>query len=357
MTESFDSFRYISYLKLRWREIAASASVAAILAVGISLLLPTRYTATARIVIEPPAGADVRSSTAVSPIYLESLKTYEQFASSDSLFQKAQQHFQLSGGPIEALKRRVLKVEIVRNTRIMEISATLPDPRKAQALAKFLADATVELNRASMSDSDQEMLAGLEQQERDIRARLERSDAEWSTAFSHEPTSALEAAIEQWAMQRSTLEEQIQSEEVAIAGNATGEQSNPGAQLAEMRRQLAELDRQNAEREKVLGARQAHRDQLSADRQAAQAALASIETRLSEARGQRGLRGERLQVIDPGIVPERPSSPNLPLNVMVALLAGLALPLLYFTLRFNFQERRASWDRADFRTPARFRND
>ena len=28
-----------------------------------------------------------------------------------------------------------------------------------------------------------------------------------------------------------------------------------------------------------------------------------------------GFRGERLKIIDPGIVPERPSSPNLPLNV------------------------------------------
>jgi uncharacterized protein involved in exopolysaccharide biosynthesis len=369
MTESFDSFRYIGYLNSRWRAIAASAAVAAILAIGVSILLPTRYTATARIVIEPPAGADVRSSTAVSPIYLESLKTYEQFASSDSLFQKAQQHFQLSGGPIESLKRKVLKVEIVRNTRIMEISATLADPRQAQALAKFLADATVELNRASMSDSDQEMLAGLEQQERDIRTHLDQTDAEWTAAFSQEPTAALERAVEEAALQRSALEEQIQGEEVTIAGGAAaaGEQGDAHARLAEMRRQLTEMDRQSAEREKVLGARQAHRDQLSANREAGRNALASIETRLSEARGQRGLRGERLQVIDPGIVPERPSSPNLPLNVAVALLAGLALPLLYFTLLFNMQQRHSRWDplperaplpeRTEYRTPARFRND
>ena len=48
-----------------------------------------QYTATARIVIDPPAGTDLRAAMAVSPIYLESLRTYEQFASSDSLFQKA----------------------------------------------------------------------------------------------------------------------------------------------------------------------------------------------------------------------------------------------------------------------------
>jgi uncharacterized protein involved in exopolysaccharide biosynthesis len=77
MGESFDSFRYISYLRLRWRQIAASAAVAVALAFAISLAMPARYTAMARIVIQPPVGADVRTATAVSPIYLESLKTYQ----------------------------------------------------------------------------------------------------------------------------------------------------------------------------------------------------------------------------------------------------------------------------------------
>ena len=107
-----------------------------------------QYTATARLVIDPPAGADLRAAMAVSPIYLESLKTYEHFAASDSLFQKAAQQFGLAGGPSKSLKRRVLQVQLVRNTRILEISVTLPDAKKAQALATFLAEATVETNRA-----------------------------------------------------------------------------------------------------------------------------------------------------------------------------------------------------------------
>jgi capsular polysaccharide biosynthesis protein len=36
------------------------------------------------------------------------------------------------------------------------------------------------------------------------------------------------------------------------------------------------------------------------------------------------------------VVPERPSSPNVPLNVMAALLAGLVLPITYLTLLMNF---------------------
>jgi len=223
----------------------------------------------------------------------------------------------------------------------------------------------VELSRASSSEGDQELLAGLERQENDIRADLEKTEAAWSEAFSREPTAGLEAAIEEGASQRSTLEEQIQGQEVEIAGledrmkggDAGGEMakeaSNARARTVELRRQLADLNSRMAEREKVLGARQAHHDQLEADRKAGQTALASIESRLRDARSERGSRGERLQVIDPGIVPERPSSPNIPLNVAVALLAGLALPILFFTWQFSFQEERVSWEPAVYRTAVR----
>ena len=112
-----------------------------------------------------------------------------------------------------------------------------------------------------------------------------------------------------------------------------------------------------SEREKLLATRQAHRDQLDAERKAGQAALAAMESRLRDARGETGFRGERLKIIDPGIVPERPSSPDLPLNVAAALLAGLVLPILYLTLAMSFQDRRAALTRGAFRAVARSRDE
>ena len=56
MAESLDIFRYISYLRLRWLWIAGSCLVAMALALAVSLAMPRQYTASARIVIEPPAG-------------------------------------------------------------------------------------------------------------------------------------------------------------------------------------------------------------------------------------------------------------------------------------------------------------
>ena len=137
------------------------------------------------------AGADLRAAMAISPVYLEALKTYEEFASSDQMFQAAVKQFRLrnllGSKPMEALKRSVLHVGIVRNTRILEISATLPDPRTAHELAKSLAESTVALNRSLVSESDQELVQTIEQQERDMRGSLDAADRKWAQLAAREP--------------------------------------------------------------------------------------------------------------------------------------------------------------------------
>ncbi len=357
MAESFDAFRYVRYLRQRGRWILASCTVAVSLALLVSLLLPRQYTATARIVIEPPAGMDVRGTIAVSPIYLESLRTYEHFATSDSLFQKALDQFHLHGDgsrPIESLKKRILKVEIVRNTRILEISATLPDARKAQALALFVAQSTADLNSSLMAESDEELTRNTERQVGELRARLDQLDGEWSRLVENEPVEELHSAIENAGMLRSNLQEQIVNADVQASEIA---QSTPHPKTAELRRQVEALDRQTSEREKTLAERLAHRDKVSSERKTVQGALATAETHLREARANSGYRSERLKIIDPGIVPERPSSPNVPLNLVAALLLGLILPILYFTVAMAWEEQRFSSHRSEFHALAKARDE
>lgn len=375
MPESFDAFRYIGYMRSRWRFICVSCGIAVTIALVVSVIQPRQYTATARIVIDPPAGTDLRAAMAVSPVYLESLKTYEQVASGDSLFQQAIQQFDLRSKlgtvPVESLKNRVLKVGLVRNTRILEISGTLPDPRKAQALAQFLAESTVKLTRSMFSEGDRELLQGIEQQEREAQRRLTEIENAWAQSLTNEPMNQLETDLKSAAELRSILLQQIISEEQELADGAEREQhatpselaeirkesSNARARMDEARKQVQALDRQSDGWEKQLTARGAHRDKLDADRKAAQAALGALQARLRDARGDAGYRGERLRVIDSGIVPEKPSSPNLPLNVAAALLLGLVLPILYLTLQMGYQEQRASGRRSEFHAVAKARDE
>ena len=347
MPDSLDAFRYMSYVRLRWRLVAVSCVTAMALAGAVSAVLTREYTATARIVIEAPAGADPRSAMAVSPIYLESLRTYEQFASSDSLFQKATDRFKLralmGARPIEGLKRSVLKVGVVRNTRILEISATLPDASKAQALAQFLAEQTVTLNQSLITRGGNDLVDAVEQQRREAQARLDRTEKEWSQALATEPVDDLQNAIFQASQSRAGLEERIANQRLDLTDTAgsTQEQSNARARLQELQRQLETLNRDTAEKEKVLAGRLARKERLEAERKADLTAMEAIEKRARETRDDLGYRGERLTIIDPGVVPERPSFPNIPLNLSVALLLGLLLPLVYLALELSYQQQRA----------------
>ncbi len=360
MVEPLNAIRYMSYIRSQWRWIAGSALAAVIFAVGGSLLLPKEYTAKARIFIEPPAGLDPRSAMAVSPVYLEALKTYEEFASSDSLFLDAVNRFHLrarfGARPIETLKRRILKVEVVRNTRILEISATLPDASAAHELARFLAEATVALNQAAVLDNDRELTDSLEQQKHEAKARVEAVERSWAEVVSNEPTDDLKAAIESAADERERVQESLHDVELELADDANRlpqasdaqaaeirkEQVGASARMKELRRQLEEIEARNAGRERLLGERSARRSRLEAERKAAQTALVAVDERLGQMRGDIGYRGERLKIIDPGVVPERPSSPNVPLNAAAALLLGLLLPTVYLLLAVTYEDQKLS---------------
>jgi capsular polysaccharide biosynthesis protein len=337
--EPVDPYQFLSYLRDRWRVIAGACAVGAILALFVSLLLPKQYTATARIFIEPPAGSDVRASVAVSPIYLESLKTYEHFAASDSLFEKALEQFGLRGAAparsIESWKRRVLKVDIPRNTRILEINVTLSDPRKAKEMAQFIAEQTVGLSRSVSREGDAELVKTAEQQFEEAKAARDRIEEAWSQLLAEQPTAPIAAELDSLASRRYTLERSLVGAEAALAGNPR--RAELSARVEYYRDQLEALERDLAKKQALLAARTARREKLEAGRSSATTAFQAAETRLREVRASVGLRGERLNLVDPGIVPERPSSPHVFLNVLSALLVALVASTLYLTLHFGYR--------------------
>jgi capsular polysaccharide biosynthesis protein len=331
-------------LRTRWRIIALACAVAVALTLLVSLVLTKQYTAISRILIEPPAGSDPRVSTAVSPIYLESLHSYELFAASDDLFLKAVERFGLRQGsqPIDQLKKSVLKADMPRNTKILEIHATLPDPKKAHALALYIAEETVKLNQAVSREGDRELAAEAEKQAAEVGARLQKIEQAWAQA-SQERDEPLQAELDSDEQLRSALRRELAESEV-LSENDRAEQ---------YRRQLDSLQRQIAPKQKLLAARSARMEQLTSERTAAQAAAKAADIRLEEVRSALGSRGERLRIIDPGIVPERPSSPNIPLNVAIALFAALVLSVFYLVVEMSYMAERAESNRRSIRVASR----
>jgi uncharacterized protein involved in exopolysaccharide biosynthesis len=350
MAEPSDAYRYMSYLRSRWRFIAVSCVAAGALALVVSLATPPKYAATCQVLVEPPAGADLRGALAVSPIYLESLKTYEYFAASNSLFQRALDRFHLRrrfhDTPIESLKSRILKVSMLPYTRILQIQVTLPDPEMAHALALYLGEETVKLNRTVNSESDQDLLQDLDQQETQARERLQESDAAWTRMLARQPLDGLRRELRSSGELRSALQRELLAAEQDASDPR---QSDAAARLTTLRKQLAQVGQAMAAKERLLAQRVAERDRLDTERTASQTAYNAVEARLRQVRGDVGARGERLRIIDPGIVPEQPSSPNIPLVLVAALLLGLVAPVIYLTLALSYQTQRSSVRRSSLR--------
>jgi uncharacterized protein involved in exopolysaccharide biosynthesis len=331
--ESFQAHEYIGHLKGRWKFVTAVCAAAGVLALIVSVLLPKEYTATASVVIEPPAGNDPRLAITVSPVYLESLRAYELFASSDTLFERAIDKFHLreaeSSKTREALKRGILKVEKVKDTKMLEIAVTLHDPKQAQAVAQFLADETVNLSRTANLAVDQDLLADARTRATEAEKRLEQEQSAWREFSARQPYESLRERVE-----RDLTDSRAELAE--ISNPASGARAAPlKARVESLEKQDADLARQIQAKAAVLSDTEARGEQLQQRVHSAQVASDAVAARERELEGSTGMRGERLRVMDPGVAPERPSFPNIGLNVILAIAVALIAAVTYLTLTFR----------------------
>jgi len=278
---------------------------------------------------------DPRASVAVSPIYLESLRSYEAYASSDELFSRAAGQFGLRQGSeaIDKLKRSVLKVGMVRNTKILEIRVDWPDPRVAHQLAVYIADETVKLSQTVGRGGEQESIGDVEKQLAEARERADKSSRASAAAAQQGSVEQLKARIEGDEQLRSSLKLRAMAQEAEDSGGA------PSPRLISYRQQLETLDREISARSKLYAQLVASGGELRAESTLAQSAVKSAMDRLDEVRRAASYRGERLRLLDPGVVPERPSFPNVPLIVLIGLLGALVLAVLVVAIEAGSRTR------------------
>jgi len=359
MEGAFDALEFASYVRNRWLTLCISCGVGLTVAVIASWLLPNRYTATASILIDPPGANDPRAATAVSPVYLESLKTYERFASSDTLFLRAVEVIrptEASGKKsIESLKRQVLKVSKPPSTAMLEISACLGDPKKAQALAQYVAEQTVALNRSLEAESAAEMTAEYRTQLNAASIRYAKAQQAQSDFLATQPVDSLESQVQETLDLKFRLERDLTVARTELADYTAQQQAmrkkarnaeedewlrrqitSTEAKVGAMVSQTHDLAALLAKKGPELEQRKARRDAVDANRRATLAAYEAANTRMNEILSSSKFHGERLQILDPGIVPQQPSSPDMFLNVAAALVLSLIGSLVYLAFRFSY---------------------
>lgn len=355
-------FAFGSYLVRRWRAYAiVLALVLPITLIG-SGLLPKKYTATSSVLIDPPAGNDPRASTAVSPVYFESLKTYEHFASSDSLFEKAIKELNLrraSGNvPIEVLKRRLLKITKLRDTKILQIEASGSNPVMARDLATYIASATVQLNRSLDAASTSELTTGGDSVLAIALRHLNAAKQAGENGLANEPVGVLEADVAAANELKNYLLRELSASQTELAAydsrSASGKQgpayvdskealeavAASRAEVVSLSNQLAKLEAELREKSALLEIRKKHRELREKDLAIAQQQFDAATNQRNDILESIAFRGERLAIIDPGVLPEKPSSPNVPLNVGIGVLLSLVGCTFYLALSFARQHPR-----------------
>jgi capsular polysaccharide biosynthesis protein len=360
MSRTFSAEQIWNYLCTRWRFLAIACTTALSVAVLISLFMTRQYTTTVSIVIDPPASSDPRAATAISPIYLESLRTYETFAEGDSLFAEAVEQFHLRANPneaVESLKRRILRVNKLKDSKILQIRVTLPDPAKAVQVAQFISREVVKLSQQTGAGVDRTMRETAEQElahwqtrynsalnaQTEFQAKTPVEPLQMETDSLRDSTSralqnAMDAeadAAEYAAREKSLAADPRDADELRLIRQEAVART---ARAATLQRQARDMQSSLAAKSAELSRRTARFALLDAKVTATRAGRDAEEKHVRDIQSAAGGRAEVLTIIDPGILPQRPSSPNILLNAIVAVFVAMVASLFYLFLSFGREE-------------------
>jgi uncharacterized protein involved in exopolysaccharide biosynthesis len=341
----FDAIEFLDYLYRQRLVFVISCGVAVLLALAVSVMLPKRYTAKSSVLIELPAGTDPRAATTLSPAYFDSLKTYESIALSDALFQRAIERLH-----VDASRESALKVSRAASSTLIEIYATLNDPRNAQALAQYIAEQTVQLSKGLDTKPGDDLTALLRSQTEMAQERLTMAVQARDAFAVSNPIESPQNEVRDGFQLKLSLERDLARARTDMADLAA--QQNPDgerlrqqivsaqARINAIENQRRELVRLLDKRGSELDIRKRRQSVLDVEEQTARAAYEDKRNRLNGMLTAPQFLGERLHVIDPGVVPRKASFPQTRLNVAAAFLASLVGTLTCVVFRFGYVQLR-----------------
>jgi capsule polysaccharide export protein KpsE/RkpR len=252
------------------------------------------------------------------------------------------------GVSIESLKRRVLTVSKVANTAILELSATLGSAEKAQAIAQYIAEQTVELNGSLDAHASEVMTEEFRAQMATARMRREITQHALEEFARTQPVQTLDGDFQDVQSLKFRVERDLEAARTDLA-DYSAQQSHDAeeeewvrnhvaatrARVDELAGRARELTDLLAKKGPELEERRVREDALERDEKSAEASFEAAATRLNEALSAAPFRGERLQIIDPGFVSQQPSSPDILLNVIAALVFSAVGSIIYLALSFR----------------------
>jgi len=358
-------------LRKRMRLIVLGTLAAALSAGVLSFWQPKLYRATTHLLLAESKLADVDSKT-TNFVYYELLRSYETLINNDYLVSKTIQKLDLQEAPyglsVDSFRRRgILRVELSKNTRLLEVTVEFPNAQLAAEICNYFVNQAVAFNEELNSrDAEKARLFLKEQLDRSgqnmevARNRLlefnqsstieglRESVRSLLAAKSENETelAALNLELTRNAAKRDSLvtssrssndpESAVQYRVVEMQSETAGIQATMEARhklLETHKPTLARLEKEKARKESKL-------QQLLDEYDLARESYSTLSKKYQDASLNVGARSTDLKMITPAIVPERPFKPRILLNIILAGGFGLLLSVGLSFLLHNLETSR-----------------
>jgi chain length determinant protein EpsF len=411
----------LSILKARWISAVAILVLTISTTIAVSLLLPKSYTATTTVVldgrsVDPVAGTpnmtspafmatqvDIITSDRVAQQVVSKLRLTENPALRQRWTEETDRKGSFDAWVVELFKKR-LSVKPARESSVLTISYSSPEPRFASTIANTFAQSYIDVSSGLRSSPAKQYSEFFDARGKDLRASVERAQAKLSEfqktngllntdeRFDIETQRLNELNSQLVILQAIAIESSSRKNEARTSGDQIPDVINSGLvsslrtdlvrqesrlneirskfgdehpQVKELRASLSELQRRldsetnritgsvgvsnninkhreseiraslDAQRAKVLKLK-AQRDEamvLQREAETAQRAYEQITMRFNQSTLESQLTQTNISILSSATEPNEPSSPNITMNSIIGIAAGILLGITTSIIR------------------------
>jgi len=357
-----------SPLRKRFRLVVLCTLTAALGSGVLSFWQDRLYRATTYLLLAESKLADVESKT-TNFVYYELLRSYETLINNDYLVSKTIRKFELQKPPyelsVDSFRRRgVLRVELSKNTRLLEVTVEFPNARLAAEICNYFVDQAVAFNEELNSRDAEKARLFLKEQLDHAGQNVELTQNRLLEFNQSSTVEGLRESVRSLSAEKSGNETELAAlqleltrtaakrESLAASSGTSGDpESAVQFRIVEMQSEIAgikasvealrkvlETSKQTLarlEREKAL--KENTQQQLLDEYDLARENYATLSKKYQDASINVGARSTDLKMITPAVVPERPFKPRIVLNIILAAGFGLLLSVGLSFLLHNLE--------------------
>lgn len=209
--------------------------------------------------------------------------------------------------------RSWMETDVVKTTNMIDIIVHNPDPALAAAIANATAEAYVQEDYARKVKEARAVRKDVEAQLRSVEAELQKNEEDIVSLRKEGEAIGLARALQEQLMKLETQRSELLSRYTE--------------KLPEVRGLTEQID-DIKEKLKALPEDEVALDRGTRGIEALSDVYKDLTAKLSQARIAEAENVEEVQIIDPAVVPTKPVSPNLPLNIGIGAGSGVILGFL-----------------------------